>query len=408
MHLTESVIQKLQKTFIFTDMSVMPCRATAFSDTILAFKISNKAFSMSKQFGAIYLILGTCIAAGMLGLPVVTSTNHFALTVIMIISAWLLMTTGAYCLLQVNLAMKPGANIISMSGLTLGKIVKAITWVIYLLLLYSLICAYLAASGDLFQALLREIHIDISRTLSTFLATIILGSIVYRGIRSVDLVNRGLMSTKIIICFILIGAIIPFSHFSPLGTGHWQWKGSTWLVIITSFGYGSILPSIRDYLHSDRRQLTRAVLIGGFVPMTLYIIWIAVIQGALPHKGPQGLIAMNNAADTNSALMFQIASLTHFKMIKAISVAFISICSITGFLSVSLSLFDVLADGLKRKKEGINKVMIAALALMPPLFIVIIDPAIFTSALAYAGFCCLYILAVLPIAMFLKMRYCPK
>lgn len=358
---------------------------------------------MGKQFGSIYLILGTCIAAGMLGLPVVTAGNHFLLTTLMILSAWLLMTTGAYCLLQVNLAMQPGANIISMSGITLGRFVKGITWIVYLLLLYSLICAYLAASGDLLQALAKTIRIPIPRALSTLLATVLLGSIVYRGIRTVDIVNRGLMSSKIIICLILIVAIFPFAHLTPLSTGQWNWRGPTWLVIITSFGYGSILPSIRDYLQSDRKQLTRAVLIGGFVPMALYLIWIAVIQGALPHHGPAGLIAMNNAPNTNSALMFQIAAVAHLDIIKALSVVFISICSITGFLSVSLSLMDVLADGLQRKKTGWNKLFIATVALLPPLLIVIVDPAIFTRALAYAGFCCLYILAILPIAMFLAL-----
>lgn len=359
---------------------------------------------MGKQFGSIYLILGTCIAAGMLGLPVVTAQNHFLLTAIMILSAWALMTTGAYCLLQVNLQMKPGANIITMSQKTLGPVVKGLTWIAYLLLLYSLICAYLAASGDILQALLSEIHILISRDLSTILATVILGGIVYRGIRTVDLVNRGLMSTKIIICFLVIGAVTPFTHWQPLNTGNWNWTLSAWLVIITSFGYGSILPSIRDYLHSDRKQLTRAVMIGGLVPMVLYLIWIAVIQGALSHEDQNGLIAMNESKNTNSLLMLQIAALTHHDIIKSLSITFISICSITGFLSVSLSLNDVLADGLQRNKEGWNKAMIAALAFIPPMIIVIFDPAIFTTALAYAGICCLYILAILPIAMWMRLR----
>ena len=359
---------------------------------------------MGKQFGSIYLILGTCIAAGMLGLPVVTASNHYFSTALMILSGWLIMTTGAYCLLQVNLAMKPGANIIGMSGITLGKYVKAITWVVYLVQLYSLICAYLAASGDVLQALLGTIHLPLSRGVSTMLATLFLGSIVYRGIRAVDLVNRGLMSSKIIFCFIIIAAIAPYAHIAPLQTGGWHWHASTWLVMITSFGYGSILPSIRDYLHSDRKQLTIAVFTGGFVPMVLYLIWIGVIQGALPHQGPNGLIAMNDAADTNSALMFQIANVTHHDIIKALSVFFISICSITGFLSVSLSLMDVLADGLQRKKTGWNKPLIASLALLPPMLIVIFDPAIFTDALAYAGICCLYILAALPIAMYFALK----
>ena len=187
---------------------------------------------MGKQFGAIYLILGTCIAAGLLGLPVVTAQHDFTITVLMIISAWILMTTGAWCLLQVTLSMPAGANLITMSQKTLGNTVKIITWCVYLLLLYSLICAYLAASGDLLQHLFSDMHTNIPRYLATIFAALILGGIVTNGIRSVDLVNRVLMSTKIIICLLLIGSVIPFTHFKNLTLGDSHWDGSAWLVII--------------------------------------------------------------------------------------------------------------------------------------------------------------------------------
>lgn len=359
---------------------------------------------MGKEFGAVYLILGTCIAAGMLGLPVVTAGNHYGLTVLMILSGWALMTTGAYCLVRVNIAMPAGANIISMSEKTLGPVFKFITWFAYLLQLYALICAYLAGSGDLLNAFFHSVHLNLPRFVSTLLATVILGAVVYRGIRSVDLVNRVLMSSKILICLFLIISVTPFVHLQSLHLGAWHWHFAAWLVVVTSFGYGNILPSVRDYLENDRRKLVRAVMIGGLAPMILYLIWIAVIQGALPHTGTGGLLAMNNSPNTNSMLMGAIIKLTHKKVIQSLSVVFISICSVTGFLSVSLSLMDVLADGLKRKKEGWNKVFVAVLALCPPFVIVTLDPAIFTRALAYAGVCCIYVLAVLPMLMFLSMK----
>jgi tyrosine-specific transport protein len=359
---------------------------------------------MSKQFGSIYLILGTCIAAGMLGLPIVTAEYHFALTALMLISSWLLMTFGAWCLLQVNMSMPAGANFISMSQATLGRAAKYITWIAYLMLLYSLICAYLAASGDLLQALLHHTNIIISRPVATLIAAFLLGGIVYLGIHSVDITNRFLMSTKFIICVLLIASVLPFTHTSQLSQGDWHLNHDAWLVIITSFGYGSILPSIRDYLDNDRKKIMRVFFISSIIPITLYFIWIAVIQGALPRFGAHGLVAMNNSANTNSLLMNAIAALTHFTLIKSISIAFISICSITGFLSVTTSLFDALTDGLERTKKGMDRVLIALLALLPPALIVIFDPTIFTRALAYAGFCCLYILVVLPISMYVSQR----
>ena len=46
------------------------------------------------------------------------------------------------------------------------------------------------------------------------------------------------------------------------------------MVIINSFGYAIILPSLRSYFKSDVRMLRRAILIGSAIPH--YILWIAV------------------------------------------------------------------------------------------------------------------------------------
>lgn len=154
------------------------------------------------------------------------------------------------------------------------------------------------------------------------------------------------------------------------------------------------------YLGNNKKQLTCVVMIGSLIPMALYFVWIAVIQGALSRNG---LIAMNNSVHTNSLLMTSIAALTNHPLIKSLSIVFISICSVTGFLGVSLCLMDCLADGIKIAKQGKNKLILAVLAFLPPTIIVIADPAIFIRALAYAGICCLYVLIGLPIIMYISL-----
>ena len=60
-----------------------------------------------KILGSILLIVGTSIGAGMLALPVATAALGFTGSLIMLFSCWFVMTTSAFLLLEVNLAMPP-------------------------------------------------------------------------------------------------------------------------------------------------------------------------------------------------------------------------------------------------------------------------------------------------------------
>jgi len=354
-----------------------------------------------KQVGSVYLILGTCIAAGLLAAPIATAENSYGFTILMLVSAWFLMSIGAWCIAEVNLWFAPDSNLITMSQETLGPMVKGITWVAYLFLLYSLISAYLAASSDILHALFNYFHCHVPRILCTFLATLILGSVVYKGIRAVDFSNRILMSAKLLIAIAIIAHLFPKIHPSMLMVGTHHFHFSAWLVLITSFGYAILLPSIRVYLHSSRKRILTVLTIGAVLPLVLYILWIAAVQGVVPRNGATGLLAMNHAANTTTALMKQLAVVAHYPIMTSLSVLFVSICSITGLLGVSLCLVDFLADGFKVVKEGGKHFTLILLTFIPPMIIVMFWPQVFVAALAYAGALCIYILIALPIAMYI-------
>jgi tyrosine-specific transport protein len=353
-----------------------------------------------RRFGAIYLVLGTCVAAGLLGLPVTTAQNHLGMTALYVLSAWVLMTVGAMCLLEVTLWFPTGANMITLSKNTLGHRIKWLTWCVYLLLLYSLICAYLAAGSDLLHAFCLRSGLLISRPLATVLLTGLVCGVLYSGMRAVDYVNRFLMSFKIIICVVILAAIVPFSHPAYLQTGDFHFRPAVYLAVICAFGYAIIIPSIRDYLGDDKRQLRQVVLIGSLVPVLLYLVWVSVIQMVLPREGALGLLAMDHSENTNSLLAYALVNVSHHGFIQWFVVAFIALCSATGVLGVGLALLDCLADGLPLAGGAYRRLLLLCCAFLPPMLIVLLKPSVFILALSFAGLFCLYILIGLPIAMY--------
>ena len=101
------------------------------------------------NIGGVFLVAGTSIGAGMLALPAATSSIGFYPACAMFLVVWYVMYLAALLMLEANLMLNPGSNIVSMAGHSLGLFGKVFAWTIYLLLLYALNVAYLSAISDL-------------------------------------------------------------------------------------------------------------------------------------------------------------------------------------------------------------------------------------------------------------------
>jgi tyrosine-specific transport protein len=358
-----------------------------------------------KIIGSILMLLGTCIGAGMIAIPVASAHENFTMNILLLVAAWFIMTVGAFAILEVNLWHKPGSNLITMAQSTLGGWGKIVTWLLYLLLMYSLICAYLSGASDIVQALLSYIHIDISRWLATVIALVILGSIVIRGIKTVDMTNRSLMSIKLLAYLVVVIAIMPYVHSHLLTQGDLIFHNSAFLVMFTSFGYATSIPTVREYLNTSRRTITWVVLAGSTLPLIVFSLWLFVIQGLIPRSGADGLVAIAQSGNTNSMLMTSVSQLVHSVWLGYAAKLFISICAITSFLGISIGLTDFIADGIKKTKQGWNSVLVHAISFLPPLAIVLLAPHIFIEALTYAGIWCVILLIVMPLLMLYSGRH---
>jgi tyrosine-specific transport protein len=356
-------------------------------------------------FGGMLMILGTCVGAGMLAIPIVSAHESFRLSALLLITAWFCMTVGAFAVLEVNLWFKPGSNLISMAEGTLGAWGKTITSLLYLLLMYSLICAYLSSASGVLETFLDSMHWDVSRTTSTIITLIVLGSVVYAGMGAVDVANRLFMSIKLLIFVLIVAVLAPQIQVEQLLEGDFMIRNSAFIVMVTSFGYATILPTLREYLHSDRKALQLIVLIGSLVPFLIFLVWLCIVQGVLPREGEDGLMSMAASDNSSSRLMLAITHVAEYDWMKYIASIFVSVYVLTSFLSVSISLADFIADGLKKTKQGRAGVLIHTLCFLPPLLVVLLKPGIFITALAYAGIWCIALLVILPLLMLYSGRY---
>ena len=340
----------------------------------------------------------------MLALPVSTADIGFVHSMVMMSLCWLIMTAGAFLILAVNLRFPPGCNMVSMAKATLGLPGQVLAWVTYLVLLYALLSAYISGGSDVLNGILSRFHLDMPSWVTVVMFTLLFGAIVYQGIRAVDYINRGLMFGKLGVYLLLLVLIAPHVHFPALHTGSTGAVTGSLMILITSFGFASIVPSLREYFQDDVPGLRRVILLGSLIPLFCYILWNLAIMGVLQHEGNDTLSALLHSGHATSGLNDALRSVITSPWIDGFFGFFTAICMVTAFLAVSLGLFDFLADGLKLNKKGRQGHATLALTFLPPLAIVLINPGIYLSALSYAGICCVMLLLLLPAIMAWRSR----
>lgn len=367
----------------------------------------DKVQSSSRFLGAVLLISGSCIGAGMLGLPVLTSLGGFCPTLVIFFCSWLFMVITGLLLLEVNLWFKEDVSIVTMASRTLGSTGKVLAWSLFAFLFYSLMVAYVSASGQLIVDFVDETTgYSVSEWSGSLFLTVLFGFFLYLGTGTVDRINRLLMLGLILSYFVLV--YVGSEHVQTDLLMHTDWSAAVYAVpaMIISFGFHNLVPSLTTYLKHDVRKLRLSIIIGSFIPLVVYLMWEWLILGIIPLDGGNGF---REALDQGSMTTRALRNVVGGSWIVDLAEYFAFFAIITSFLSVALSFVDFLADGLQIKKDRPGKLMLCVLTLTPPYLLALIYPKIFLVALSYAGaFGAVILFGILPAAMAWSGRYIIK
>ncbi len=346
-------------------------------------------------FGGVLLVAGSCIGAGMLALPVITGIAGFAPSMLMFFLAWLFMTMTGFLLLEVNLAVGYKFSLISLAEKTLGRAGKVLCWILFLFLFYSLSVAYLSASGSILSALF-----GIAPWMGSALFAILFGVVLYIGVKQVDYLNRFLMIGLVISYVILVFLGARHIHFDNLQGHQWKYAFAAMPILIISFGFHNMIPSLAMYMKGNVKALRKTLLIGSLIPLAIYFVWQVVMLGILPKD------AVQTALDHGEVATNTLQSVIGKSWINLVAQLFALFAIVTSFLAQSLSLVDFLSDGLKIAKEGMRRVGLIALSIVPPLLFALLNPGVFIKALSMAGGISAVILfGVMPALMVWKLRH---
>lgn len=350
--------------------------------------------------GGSLLITGSCVGAGMLGLPILTGMAGFLPTILMFTLACFFMTTTAFFVVEINQWFGGRANFITMVANLLGPLGKVACWILYLSLFYALLVAYIAGSG-------HHVSLLFSNALPVWVGSCffvaLFGWFVYLGTRSVDLLNRVLMAGKILSYIGLMSIGLQYIHAEKLLYVQPQYSFFALPILVISFGFHNMIPTLSHYLGGDTKRIKQSILLGSLFTLIIYLFWELIVLGTLPINGPNSIFeSYQKGVDAAQTL----GSYLQNPMIIAFASLLAFFAILTSFLAQSLSVVHFLADGMNIKPAKRENVYICLLALIPPLIFAIPNPSIFYQALNFAGGVCTVILfGIFPVLMIWIGRY---
>lgn len=356
-------------------------------------------------FGAVLLIIGSCIGVGILALPIMTGLCGFFPSLIAFLFGFAFMMVTSLLLLEMNGWFSSNTNLVSMASKTLGKIGEISSWVFFLFFFYTLLIAYIAGIGSLIASLFQNyFSMHIPDWVGSLMLVVLLGWLIYFGTRAVDFTNRYLMIGKLgsFICLVFLGVAHVNAEF--LLRSNFKFVLFSLPIFVLAFGFQNMVPVLTTYMKGDYKRVRFSILTGGVCTLAIYLIWQVITLGIIPLEGKSGILESLKSGEEAAQAIAGILG-THWVSYFASSLAFFAI--LTAFLAQSLGLSHFLEDGFKvGNKKSVSNVGICSLVVVPPLLFALIYPTIFLKALNFAGgICLMFLYGILPVFMVWKGRY---
>ena len=314
--------------------------------------------------GAIALITGSTVGAGVLALPETVSPAGIGPSSVVLFGCWGLLVCEALLLAEVNVSLmrerdeyrlvhgrghSPVAISLSeMAGRTLGKEGAACVTFTYLFLSCTLLTAYVSKSGAIISNVADGLggefpHIDPG--FASIVFTVVMGgSLATGGVKLADSMNQVLTLTLLSLFAVLIGGGAQAVDWGGLDfTGDWTYAPQCVPVVFLALVYHDLIPVICSYLAGDSKKIRKAVVLGSTVPLTMFLIWDAVALGVQAGTGG------NTNSDPLTALM------TYGDGAVALVVGGFSFCAIaTSFIGTAIGVSEFAQPKLEKWAEDLK------------------------------------------------------
>ncbi len=365
---------------------------------------SHRTFVVKKTIANSFLIIGNTIGSGILALPLVTAVFGFLPSVLILTFAWLVMTYSAKLLLECSYWVKEEQNLVSILSMTLSKPWKIIVSLLYLAMLYAMLVAYISISADLTQSVLKQAFtLELPYYSIVLMFTLVFGIVVFYSMAVLERYTRYLVVVLLLIFLFMVSSALP--HVSLINLQVQHYSGLIWTLplAILCFGYPMIVPSLRQYCGDEKMRAVHVIMLGSFLALLMYILWLFAVLGAMPLAGDHGIHALPD--QKISSLTAALQAITHNHYLSAGLITFAYFAVATSFMSIAKIVFDFLNDAFLQLNWKNPRASAQVLSLLPPVLISVYIPGLFVYALMFSGAIIGILLVFLPAVLVWRGRY---
>lgn len=326
--------------------------------------------------GAIAMLVGTTIGAGVLGIPYVVAkagilTGLFAILLIGLIVLLIHLYLG-----EIVLSTKGNHQMTGLAEKYIGKEGKTLMFIGIAVTIYGALLAYMIGIGESLNSILPWSSFGYA-----FLSIGIVAIIISLGLDAVERSELLLDVIKIGIFAIMLITILVSDKFALNITGFFADKILLpYGVILFAFGGLMVIPEMKNEIRENKKEFKKALIIGTLIPVVVYLLFAVIftsLNGNITEVVTIGLGEMFGAKMILLANLFAILAMS------------------TAFIALSFVLKDIYVYDYKIKKAGS-----IALVVLVPMILFLLGARNFIKIIDVAGAIGLGLQAILVLMMF--------
>jgi len=346
--------------------------------------MANKNLLSARFLSAIAMIVGTCVGAGIFGLPYVISKIGISIGILYIIILGFI--TLVVCLAYGEIVLRTNGKhqFPEYARIYLGTTAKKIAFISLAIGFYGALIAYLMEVSKFLYTLLSP-YFGGSLNHYLILYFLFVSLAIFLGLGMIARLEKVLMFFMLgIICLLIIFGAPKIVITNVLAT-NLNYLFLPYGVILFALSCSSAIPDMKNILADKKDKLKKAIIIGIIIPMIVYIIFSLVIVGICgANTSESAILGLQSSLGTKAVI---------------IGLIFGCITMTTSFLTVGLVLKEVYMYDFK-----LNKYLAWVAVVFPPLLIVLMKLASFIEIIGFVGALIGGIDGILIIKMFQKSK----
>jgi tyrosine-specific transport protein len=232
----------------------------------------------NKLFGAIAILVGTIVGAGIFGLPYAISRVGLLVGIIYLVILGIVVFITVLAYGEVVLRTREESQMTGYAGKYLGIWGKRILSFTLVFSIYGALLAYTIGVGDFLNTLF-ETSFGGTPFLYSILFFVLASLCVLAGLRTVVSLEK-IITSIVIFAILLIGALT-FSHIRLENFFNFdkQYLFLPYGIILFAFAGATAVADMKKVLKGEEKKLKKAILIGHIIPFAIYLLFVVFIVG---------------------------------------------------------------------------------------------------------------------------------